>query len=106
MSDTSPDNADGDAPRRNCPHRPVGCCERLEVAHLGQKPPGAGDGGPCFRRPDRSARTGDEHGTDLTFESVNSLCDRRRSQIEPTRRFSDRAVLDRHEKALQEARIH
>src|SRR6266446_108544 len=59
-----------------------------------------------FRWSDRSAGTSDENGADFTFESVDTLCDPRRGQIEPACRFGDRTVIDRHQKGLKEPSIH
>src|SRR5437764_1175906 len=64
------------------------------------------DRGSRLRWSDRSAGTSDENGTNVIFESVDSLCDPRRGQIEPACSFGDRTVVDRHQESLDESGIH
>ena len=58
--------------------------------------------GSCFCWSDRPARTSNQNGTDLTFKSPDSLCDRRRRQIEPACSFGNRTVIDRHQEGFKE----
>src|SRR5215475_9691528 len=74
---------------------------------LSQKPSCTlNDRGTRLSWPDRSARTSDESGTYLIFESVDALCNRRRSQVESAGSFGDRTVIDRQHKTFKKSGVH
>jgi hypothetical protein len=58
------------------------------------------------RRPHRSAGTDQERGADLTFEGANALRDRRGREIQSTRGFRDRSMVNDGDETVQELRIH
>ena len=107
MLGRNPEVDDPVAPRRNTPEgrsaTAIGLRSRRSDRTLRER---ARIASPASVGLNALARTNDETGANLGFEGADALCHPRRRDVEATGGFGDRADVDHHHEAVEEAAVH